>query len=168
MKKLITPNLFKNNNGISLIEVLASLVILSIILISFMNFFPQMGQKNVQNENKQEAINIAKKELFYWKSAIENSSDFNSFKNNPTSSSFSFIGSNDIVTFDSNTISIKTDQTKSTSSDFSVTTTIHRATDLPSKPKKAYQMDIQLFKKNDILVSETYGYIFYKDESNEE
>lgn len=167
MKKLLFPNNETEEIGISLIEVLASLVILSFILISFLNFFPHMGQKNLQNDYKQSAINIAKMELSYWKEKLENSSDFNSFKTNPTGASYSFITSEDNVTYDSDTILIKTNKTKSTRSNFFVEVAIHKNSDLPSKPKKAYQIHIKIYKANDILVSETYGYIFYKDESNE-
>ena len=44
--------LVENEKGLTLIEVLASIVILSIILVSIMNFFPQMGLMNKTNARK--------------------------------------------------------------------------------------------------------------------
>lgn len=120
-----------------------------------------MGQKNIQNENKQTAINIAKIELNHWKTKIEASNDFNSFIVNPTGASYSFINSDDLVTHEADTKSI-TIQTKSTSSEFNVVVIISTESDLSSTPQKAYQIHVKIYKANNILVSETYGYIFYK------
>jgi type II secretory pathway pseudopilin PulG len=57
----------KNEKGITLLEVLLSITILSIIFISFMSFFPQMGFMNKQNEDKTQAVNIAKQILNKWR-----------------------------------------------------------------------------------------------------
>ncbi|WP_404329434.1 prepilin-type N-terminal cleavage/methylation domain-containing protein [Mesobacillus maritimus] len=57
----------RNERGITLIEVLAAMAILSIILISIMNFFPQMGMINNHNKEKAQAINTAKLLLNEWK-----------------------------------------------------------------------------------------------------
>jgi prepilin-type N-terminal cleavage/methylation domain-containing protein len=57
----------RNEKGITLIEVLAAMAILSIILISIMNFFPQMGMINNHNKEKTQAINTAKLLLNEWK-----------------------------------------------------------------------------------------------------
>lgn len=61
----MTPKKVLNERGISLVEVVASIVILAIILISIVNLLPQMGLKNNQNEDKQVAVNSASKELAY-------------------------------------------------------------------------------------------------------
>jgi len=160
LKRILNLKITNNEKGISLVEVLASIVILTIILASILNFFPQMGQKNIQNENKQSAINLAKIELDKWKTNIESSSDFNTFLVNPTLHSYSFINSDDTVTYNSGSKSI-TIQTKSTNPKFNVVVVISTESDLASTPKKAYQIQVKIYKGNNILVSQTYGYIFY-------
>lgn len=56
----------KNEKGITLVEVLAAIVILSIVLGSVMNFFPQIATVNKVNEDKSKAISLAKQELIKW------------------------------------------------------------------------------------------------------
>ncbi len=58
--------LVRNEKGVTLIEILAAVVILSIILVSLMNFFPQMGFINKLNGEKSQAINTAKQVLIDW------------------------------------------------------------------------------------------------------
>ncbi|MFG5995025.1 prepilin-type N-terminal cleavage/methylation domain-containing protein, partial [Salmonella enterica] len=65
----MSPKKVFNERGISLIEVVASIVLLAIIMVSVINLLPQMGKKNNQNEDKQIAVNLASKELAYWQSA---------------------------------------------------------------------------------------------------
>lgn len=120
-----------------------------------------MGQKNIQNEHKQTAINIAKIELDKWKSKIEESRDFNSFITNPLAGTYSFIDLDDYVSYNSSTKSITID-TKSSNSAFNVSVVINTQSDLDSIPKKAYQIQVQIYKANNILVSETYGYLLYE------
>src|SRR5581483_8216393 len=69
--------LVKNEKGLTLLEVLISIVILSIILVSFMGIFPQMGMMNQQNSNKEQAVNTAKRLLISW----ENDSNIKAFLN---------------------------------------------------------------------------------------
>lgn len=58
--------LVKNDRGVTLVEVLVAIVILSIVLGSIMNFFPQMGFINGQNQKKAQAISTAKQVLINW------------------------------------------------------------------------------------------------------
>lgn len=58
--------LVKNDRGVTLVEVLAAVVILAIVLGSIMNFFPQLGFINVQNQEKAQAVNTAKQVLIDW------------------------------------------------------------------------------------------------------
>ena len=58
--------LVRNEKGVTLIEVLATVVILSIILVSVMNFFPQVGLINNVNGEKSQAISTAKQVLIDW------------------------------------------------------------------------------------------------------
>ncbi|WP_438298177.1 type IV pilus modification PilV family protein [Sporosarcina sp. FA15] len=52
-----------NEKGITLVEILAALVILGIVFISFMTIFPQMNNINNRTETKLVTMNIAKQEL---------------------------------------------------------------------------------------------------------
>jgi prepilin-type N-terminal cleavage/methylation domain-containing protein len=61
----------QDNKGVTLVEVLAAMAILSIILISIMNIFPQMGMMNKQNEEKSQGINTAKQLLIEWSNKDE-------------------------------------------------------------------------------------------------
>ena len=54
---------FKNKRGISLIEVVASLLLISIILISFFGLFVQSKKTNSSSESISEATYIAQKEM---------------------------------------------------------------------------------------------------------
>lgn len=53
----------KNEGGLSLVEVLASLVILGIVFVGFMNIFPQMTLFNKKTETKLETMNLARQEM---------------------------------------------------------------------------------------------------------
>lgn len=54
---------FQNERGMTLIEILAAITILSIIFISFMLLFPQMTSFNSRTETKLITMNLAKQEL---------------------------------------------------------------------------------------------------------
>lgn len=58
--------MLKDEKGITLVEILASITLLSIILVSIITFFPQVGMNNKHNEEKIQAINLAKKVLAHW------------------------------------------------------------------------------------------------------
>ncbi|OLS36329.1 hypothetical protein BTR22_12570 [Alkalihalophilus pseudofirmus] len=57
------PRFRINNNGLTLIEVLASMVILSIVIISFMTFFSQSMMFSSKVEDRLTAVNLAEKVL---------------------------------------------------------------------------------------------------------
>lgn len=52
-----------NERGLSLVEVLASIVILSIVFMGFMAIFPQMTNFNKKTETKLETMNVARQEI---------------------------------------------------------------------------------------------------------
>ncbi|WP_378153104.1 type IV pilus modification PilV family protein [Chungangia koreensis] len=56
-------NHVKKSNGFTLIEVLASIVILSIVIVSFLSFFPQMSLFNEKTKDNLDAVTIAKELL---------------------------------------------------------------------------------------------------------
>ncbi|USK58976.1 type II secretion system protein [Peribacillus asahii] len=64
-------NNFKNNNGFTLIEVLASITILGIVLTVFLSFFSNSMTFSVKAEDKLTAINLAEKELYDVTNSIE-------------------------------------------------------------------------------------------------
>ncbi|SER85729.1 hypothetical protein [Psychrobacillus sp. OK032] len=53
----------KNTEGLTLIEVLASIVLLSIVIISFISIFPQMTLMNTKTEDNLQAANVGKELL---------------------------------------------------------------------------------------------------------
>lgn len=70
---------FQNDNGMTLVEILAALVILSIVFIGFMTVFPQMTAFNEKTGNKLETMNSAKMELADWKGGIYSISYFDQY-----------------------------------------------------------------------------------------
>lgn len=147
-----------NEHGVSLIEAIASIVILGIILISFISLLPQMGMKNNQNEDKQSAVYIASKEMDYWKKKL--TSDFSTLLVKPDTT-FTLLESGDKLTYDANSISITTLTTKSTTTKYNTEIKIARTPDLNSLPIRANQISVIIYKNNNILVTEIYDYIFY-------
>jgi prepilin-type N-terminal cleavage/methylation domain-containing protein len=132
-----------SEKGLTLVEILLSIVILSIIFLSIIKFFPQMGFMNKENENKTIAINSAKDILNQW----QNSADVINFLKSPTTVVLSGFDH-----ADSNYYYFKTHQ-----GDFDVNIKIKINSDLRSLPIKTHLIDIQL--KNGNVISETYGYI---------
>lgn len=143
--------LVKSEKGLTLLEVLISIVILSIIFISFMGFFPQMGMMNQQNSDKEQAINTAKQLLISW----ENNSQVKTFLNPETQST---------------AVLPQTPQTGSgsdsgyyifntTAGSLSAKVKIKMSPDPSSTLLKGHLIIIQLFNTKGNLVTETYGYI---------
>lgn len=54
MKKIL-----RNNEGLTLVEILAALVILGIVLVSFMSFFTQSAKFTAHNNEKLTAVQVA-------------------------------------------------------------------------------------------------------------
>lgn len=52
-----------NKNGLTLIEVLATLVILGIVFVGIMNIFPQMTLFNAKTYTKLDTMNLAQQEM---------------------------------------------------------------------------------------------------------
>jgi prepilin-type N-terminal cleavage/methylation domain-containing protein len=71
----------ENEKGLTLVEILAAITILSIIVVSFLSFFPQVGMMNQQNDVKTKGINAAKKILAQW--TIDEKDEIEAFLQEP-------------------------------------------------------------------------------------
>jgi prepilin-type N-terminal cleavage/methylation domain-containing protein len=137
--------MIRDEKGLTLIEVLISIVILTLIFLSIMNFFPQMSFINKENEDKSKAVNYANELLIEWKTSV-NVKDC--VKNNNCTSLPSYYNT------DLNYYYYKT-----TKGGFDATIKIKKSTDLVSTPVSTRLIDIQLFNKRKNMVAETFGYI---------
>lgn len=61
-------NILRNHQGLTLIEVLVSVTILSTVLLVFLNFFFQAGTYTNMNQKKTVAVNVARNALMYMES----------------------------------------------------------------------------------------------------
>ncbi|MFF2447730.1 prepilin-type N-terminal cleavage/methylation domain-containing protein [Neobacillus sp. NPDC058068] len=147
----------RNEKGVTLIEILISIVILSIIFLSIMRFFPQMGLMNQQNENKSQAINTAKGLLIDWQESnkvktfiandkqtigfitnVNNKDYYTNFNPNPSGTDYIFT-------------TIK--------NSYEVTIKIKKSPIEKSNVYSVHLIVMQLKNKNGNVVAETYGYV---------
>ena len=63
---LLNNNYLKNERGLTLLEVLLSITILGIVLMSFLSFFSQAYSYTKKNEDKTVGINVARNVLYYF------------------------------------------------------------------------------------------------------
>jgi len=145
----------RNEKGVTLIEVLASIVLLSIIFLSVIRFFPQMGLINNQNENKTKAINIAKEILINW----QESSDVKWFLVK-TDRVTGFTSTDPKVAYNK----FNYDDTYyyfETSKDiYNVHIKIKKSPETSSRLSSVNSIVVQLLnKKNGNVISETFGYV---------
>ncbi|MFP5114421.1 type IV pilus modification PilV family protein [Bacillaceae bacterium C204] len=138
-----------NEKGFTLIEVLVSLVILSIIFLSILRLFPQMGLMNKVNEDKTQAINTAKQLLIDWQNSVE----VQNYLEDPTTGSLpGFVKAEGDYYY-----------CTTTKGEFTANIKIKQTTDLTSaataSPFEVHYIEIQLLNKRNSVVSEIYGYI---------
>ena len=57
----------KNNSGFTLIEILASVVLLTVVLSMFLSIFPQMANMNNRTGDNLDAANVGKELLVKYK-----------------------------------------------------------------------------------------------------
>jgi prepilin-type N-terminal cleavage/methylation domain-containing protein len=138
-----------DEKGFTLLEVLISIVLLSVIFLSIMNFFPQMGLINQENENKTKAINTAQAVLVEWE---HNDDVTTKLKNNINSTAIP-----GYYKSDSNYYYYKT-----VKDNFNVIIKIKMDSDLVSAPIKTRLIKIQVLNKRNNVVGETFGYIIVK------
>lgn len=144
----------KNEKGLTLIEVLASIVILSIILLTLMRFFPQMGLMNTQNQGKTQAINMARQVLVEWENT--SSTAMSLFFTSPSTSpipQYQLQDSNgDYFIF----------KKASTIGNFTIFIKIKKSSDFDLYHTPVYNTNliiVQVFNQKNTLVTETYGYL---------
>ncbi|WP_179884874.1 type II secretion system protein J [Bacillus sp. AFS015802] len=135
----------QNEKGVTLLEVLLSITILSIILLSIMNVFPQMGMMNEHNEAKSQGVNEAKRVLVNWKASEE----VVDFLQDPAPANRPMGYKREDTTYY---------YFQTLEQPFDVYIKIKKNTDLHSAPSKAHLVEIKLLKDHR-TVSETYGYI---------
>jgi prepilin-type N-terminal cleavage/methylation domain-containing protein len=142
----------RNEHGVTLIELLASLAILSIILVSIMNFFPQMGLINNHNEAKGQGINSVKQVLNDWKTAP---------------AVIAFLKTHNVADRPAGYVSDDTTYYyfETTERNFKVKIKIKKSSDLTPPEStvgtgaNAHQIHIQIVNERDVIISETYGYV---------
>ncbi len=153
-RELINMKIIKNENGLTLIEVLLSIVILSMILLTTMGFFPQMGLMNNQNNDKARAINIAKEILINW----QESSDVKWFLVK-TDQVTGFISTDPKITYNNFTYDANYYYFETTKDIYKVKIKIKKFPDTSSRLSSVNSIVVQLLNKKGNVVSETFGYV---------
>lgn len=146
---------FQEEKGFTLIEILLSIVILTIILVSIMNFFPQMGLFNRHNLEKTEAINLAKIELDEWQKK-----DYTDFFVNPSKELIPEYDHFEDKGKDRYYIFLK----KSPNGDYDIEIRLKEKPDLDTSKRKMHELHVRIFDKRNTLISETYGYYLKKED----
>ncbi|MEH7417112.1 type II secretion system protein [Neobacillus drentensis] len=150
--------ILKNEKGLTLIEVVVSIVILSIVLISLMSIFPQMSLLNNQNEQKTQAINTAKEVLINWKES-QVVKTFLQSSNQTTGFTPAYVDENINYTLFSLTKFTNYYYFETTKDEYKVQIKIKRTPDNNSNNSFVNQIDVQLFNSKGNMVAETYGYV---------
>lgn len=142
----------RNENGVTLIEVLVAMTILAIILISIMMIFPQMGMMNKFNIDKTQAMNSAKEILVKW----SESSTVQTFLDNQNP---------EIVKSVFDVTEYKIDEVEgyyyfvSTRDPYKVIISIKIDPSNESKTISLHTITVQLLDKQGKEITKTYGYI---------
>ncbi|WP_071395931.1 type IV pilus modification PilV family protein [Bacillus tuaregi] len=146
---------FFNQKGTTLIEVLLSIVILTIVLTSIMNFFPQMGHLNNKNLAHTNAVGIAKEELLFWQnekavlSALAKN-QMHTLENYKGEAAGYYIFERQLNNYKREVKIQKEDEKKVNPSGIE-----------DEAKYKAHYIHITIQNNQDELISETYGYIIY-------
>jgi prepilin-type N-terminal cleavage/methylation domain-containing protein len=141
----------KNESGVTLVEIMVSLTILSIILISIVQFFPQIGSLNQHNEVKTKGMNTAKELLVEWSQSKE-VIDFLKDDLKPPPAGYMSTDDQGVHTF------------LTTKDGLQAEIEINSESDLVSGPSGAYYIHIELKDRSGKQVSETYGYVLAEGE----
>ncbi|MBT2644690.1 prepilin-type N-terminal cleavage/methylation domain-containing protein [Bacillus sp. ISL-41] len=138
--------MLSNEKGLTLLEVLLSMVILSIILVSIMSFFPQVNMLNAKNESKSNGIQAAKELLITWKG----SNEAKIYLKNPDEMNrpAEYAGEDQEYYF-----------FKTTIHGYIGDIQIKKIPDLVSGPGKPHYIYIKIADNHNGNISDTYGYI---------
>jgi uncharacterized pyridoxamine 5'-phosphate oxidase family protein len=150
--------ILKGEKGVTLVEVLASITLLSIVLITTMNIFPQMGMLNKHNEDKAQAINMAKEILIDWQEADE----VEEFIKENRTSGFTPIAGNPKVAYTNFSYDTEADGYYyfiTTKDQYDVHIKIKKSPKINSSSGQVNQITVQLLNERGNVVSETYGYV---------
>lgn len=141
-------NNINSEKGVTLVEVLVSITLLSIVLITLMNIFPQMGMMNNHTKLKAQGINTAKEVLLKWQN------DNDRIKNFFATPDVSVIPEYKPITGNAYNFEY-------VNGDFLVNVKINKNFSKESDIYNAHLIVVKLYNKNktDIVVSETYGYV---------
>jgi prepilin-type N-terminal cleavage/methylation domain-containing protein len=141
-------NIMKSEKGVTLVEVLVSITLLSIILITLMNIFPQMGMMNNHTKLKAQGINTAKEVLLKWQN------DNDKLK--------SFFATPDVsIIPEYKPITGNAYNFEYINGDFLVNIKVNKNFSKESDIYDAHLIVVKLYNinKTDTVVSETYGYV---------
>ncbi|QUG42244.1 type II secretion system protein [Psychrobacillus sp. INOP01] len=137
-------NKLNNNKGLTLIEVLASIVLLSIVIISFMSLFPQMTLMNHKTEDNLQAANVGKELLVEIKKLT-----FESIKNGD-----SLPITNISIDINSNLTIID-----GTYKSFKVKISLYANLDISGEIQKLHRIRIEVLDDKSTVLTSTYGYM---------
>jgi type II secretory pathway pseudopilin PulG len=140
--------------GITLVEVLASITLLSIVLITALSIFPQMGRVNMLNETKAQATNIAKEVLISWK----DSNEVKVFIINPAQTA-GFVSTNSSIDYTNFTSDYNYYYFETTRDEYDVKITIKKDPDKQSIKSSVHHILVELFNSKGNKVGESFGYI---------
>lgn len=147
----------KKQNGFTLIEILASIIILSIILITFFSFFSQSINFSKANEEEYAAIHLAEQIWVNLNKSVDNSPSNPNFKQNLNLTTYNTaqqnalnVDQNGFIDIDGNGIINEMDQYK-----------LNLVIQLESNFTNfdIYFVNIRIVDKNNHVLTETYGYL---------
>jgi prepilin-type N-terminal cleavage/methylation domain-containing protein len=152
--------ILKNEKGVTLVEVLAAITLLSIVLVSMLSMFPQMRMVNNHNEDKAEAINIAKEILIDWQEDLEVKLYI---KENNHNAGFIQTPGNDKVNYTGFSSTLFPDfyyfETKKDKYDVHIKIKKSHKIITSSSTAQVNQIIVQVLNERGNIVTETYGYV---------
>ena len=151
----------EQEEGLTLIEVLASMVILSIVLFSIMAIFPQMGLSNQKVETKIEGVQLARDVLIEWQEQYADDIQlfFENVAESPTGALQKDVYSMPLIQPIEPTEQGYYFYTNKDA--FIAKIKIWTKSDLHSKPNEVHRMHVKIINENHVI-SETYGYIQFQ------
>lgn len=148
----------QNEEGVTLLEVIASVVILTLIIVAVFSFLPQMDQMNKRNIETSQAIQLVKDELLYWQEQLQTDLD-------PTQVQTPIGSCPQSENLENYYCGVFPIQKEEHQDIYSVVVKVQRTPDLNNGVIFGHLLHIQLLKKeNQTVASEMYGYIFLNGE----